>query len=353
MNPLRTSRTPRAFTLIELLLVVIIIALLISILLPALANARRSARVMICASQMRQIAIGQQAYQSDASGRVPNLHAVPGKWKSEYTDLTNTATTRPMDVAADQAVEYARKLTGYGSSEIPRMRTRVFNRNYWHLMLIYGGYFGTDKAIELGVVCPEETLPLEWRKRKPSEMPAIISTGSVPVEYRSTANMLPFWMTYQAVPCSFSNDRRIGNVYTFAQSLSLHHQFYVGGGPLGQRRFDQINFPAQKVAFFDIYDRHFAKNHRRMWWHADEIAKQPLAFFDGSVRVLITKNSQPGFKPNTPEPATPETYQFRPMEDPKFEAPSRVGNGTAAQTMKGYFRWTRDGLRGFDYISDK
>jgi prepilin-type N-terminal cleavage/methylation domain-containing protein len=348
-----TARSNRAFTLIELLLVVIIIALLISILLPALANARRSARVLICTSQMRQVAIGQQAYQSDATGRIPNLHAAPGKWKSEYTDLTNVAGDRPMDVAADQAVEFARKLSRYGASEIPRMRTRVFNRNYWHLMLIQGGYFGTDKAVEVGVICPEETLPLEWRKRKPSEMPGIISSGNVPVEYQSTANMLPFWMTYQAVPCSFSRDKAVGSLTTFAQSLSLHHQFYVGIGPLGTRRFDEVAFPAQKVSFFDIYDRHFAKNTRRMWWHADVIAKQPLAFFDGSVRVLVTQASQPGFKPNSPTDPNPESYQFRPTEDIRFEAPSRIGNGTQAQTMLGYFRWTRDGLRGYDFIGDK
>lgn len=59
------TRSLRAFTLIELLVVVSIIALLIAILLPSLGGARRSARTAVCASNMRQIAIGWNVYASD------------------------------------------------------------------------------------------------------------------------------------------------------------------------------------------------------------------------------------------------------------------------------------------------
>ncbi|MEO1536035.1 MAG: prepilin-type N-terminal cleavage/methylation domain-containing protein, partial [Planctomycetota bacterium] len=61
-------QTPHGFTLIELLVVIAIIALLIGILLPALGNARRSARSLVCMTNMRQIAIAQVMYADANKG---------------------------------------------------------------------------------------------------------------------------------------------------------------------------------------------------------------------------------------------------------------------------------------------
>src|ERR1700693_563908 len=66
-----SCRKPRAFTLVELLVVIGIIALLVSILLPALTKARRAANTIVCSSNLRQILMAMQSYVSQNNGYIP------------------------------------------------------------------------------------------------------------------------------------------------------------------------------------------------------------------------------------------------------------------------------------------
>jgi len=65
-------RRQRGFTLIELLVVIAIIAILAAILFPVFAQARASARKMICLSNMRQIGLAVHMYAQDNDGLYPS-----------------------------------------------------------------------------------------------------------------------------------------------------------------------------------------------------------------------------------------------------------------------------------------
>ena len=68
------SRSPRAFTLVEMLIVIAILAVMLAFLLPATGKAREQARRAVCASNLRQICLAAVRHaQEDPGGYyIPN-----------------------------------------------------------------------------------------------------------------------------------------------------------------------------------------------------------------------------------------------------------------------------------------
>ena len=79
-----SSQFRRAFTLVELLIVIAIIGVLIAILLPAIQAARESARRMSCQNNLRQIGLAVQQYAE------ANNHLPPPKLGGQFTTLGST-----------------------------------------------------------------------------------------------------------------------------------------------------------------------------------------------------------------------------------------------------------------------
>ena len=65
------SRKSRAFTLVELLVVISIIALLLSVLMPSLSKARSLAKRVVCAANQKTIVLAATAYQAGNNGKYP------------------------------------------------------------------------------------------------------------------------------------------------------------------------------------------------------------------------------------------------------------------------------------------
>ena len=70
-----SNRLRKAFTLVELLVVISIIALLISALLPALNKAKQQANLVQCGSDMRQMGSALNIYSAENHGWLPYGYA--------------------------------------------------------------------------------------------------------------------------------------------------------------------------------------------------------------------------------------------------------------------------------------
>jgi type II secretory pathway pseudopilin PulG len=105
-------RRSRAFTVVELLVVISIIALLMGLLLPAVQAAREQGRRAVCASNMTQLGKGIQLYIS-SKGNYPPSRSFPS-WQSPYSvnrPVNWNDTTLP---AQDEYVNWVHYILQYG-----------------------------------------------------------------------------------------------------------------------------------------------------------------------------------------------------------------------------------------------
>jgi len=77
-----SRRCQRAFTLVELLVVIGIIAVLLGILVPAVSRAREHANRTLCLTNLRAIGVAMQQYSEAFNNRLPNAN--PPKTSYDY-----------------------------------------------------------------------------------------------------------------------------------------------------------------------------------------------------------------------------------------------------------------------------
>ncbi len=345
------TRRARGFTLVELLMVLFVIALLIGLLAPALGRARSIARDMACKSNLRQLGVASATYSTASpNDEIPSFWWQPGVTRSAYVDV-DFAMNRPgaTQLAAAQAQEtdILRRRTGRSEGAAPRKiklnSLRYPHRRFTHLVLLdqMSVPFPDPRA-----ACPEDEALLRWAD-DPMDLSTVPTVGDDDSTTESRVEIRQRWAyssTYQAVPASWSPDTRQGSALTVGP-VERFYNLFTRIDPslrLGGRRMGEVLFPGNKVFFFEFHDRHSSG---RPMFYAYPKAKSNQLFFDGSVRAERTGDSNPGFDPNNPTGVAPAVV-YDPA--PGAADPPPLYN-PMGDTLKGHYRWTRDGLRGADY----
>jgi prepilin-type processing-associated H-X9-DG protein/prepilin-type N-terminal cleavage/methylation domain-containing protein len=112
-----SARSPAAFTLVELLVVISIVALMIALLLPALSSARESGRAAVCKSNLHQLIFGFTAYAHESRDwwivGGDNIDSADATW----VGFNNPAWARVVahQIQAPYVTEQS-KFAGYGGS---------------------------------------------------------------------------------------------------------------------------------------------------------------------------------------------------------------------------------------------
>lgn len=75
--PVASRSTSRAFSLLELIVVIAVVAVLVGLLLPMLLHARESGYRAVCASNLRQLNVGWSSYLQDNKERFPQFGEQP------------------------------------------------------------------------------------------------------------------------------------------------------------------------------------------------------------------------------------------------------------------------------------
>jgi prepilin-type N-terminal cleavage/methylation domain-containing protein len=340
----REDRAGTGFTLIELLVVIVIIALLIAIVLPGLGKARKSARTAHCEANLRMFSTGFQNYTGDAKGLIASFSWQPNVMTpSDYTDnliVPNGA----LQANARQAIDILRRINHdptlfTGNPSVNAADGIFVARNFTQLVLMDGGYYG-DRYPEPSCACSEDRNLIQWQKLTPQQAQATLYAYPI----GAPAAFAPFFSSYQIVPAAFQDEKGPGQIYHVSYDYRYFYWSYETR--LRPRPMDKVMFPAQKVVWFDMFDRHFYK---RDIWFAYKEAKQPLAFFDGSVSVRATRDANLGWQNEAGQ-------QFaNPQPSMVTYAPAGYSDPPALNSIAQpqYYRWTRGGLRGVDFIGSE
>jgi len=326
----------RAFTLIELLVVIAIIAILIAILLPALGEARRTAKMMKCFANLKQQGVAMHTYAAEFKEKLfsyswQRKNNGTANYTTTYGDLQTPASDT--DAAVKQMCDIVRRRGDRSVAEAPVIALFFPYMRYSHLVL---QDYLSQQLPDPMVACSEDRDRILWgRDPRGYDQGLYTPNNGIGGDNWRWPYSSSYWLT---VSC-FDGNSRPNRAYP----ADTGHVNIPGAAHFGGRKLSDVQYPANKVFMYEQYGRHMKKVWDYSTFFGYPSARCAVQLFDNSVSVRASKDCNLGCDPNGlgVPPALGWITYAQALIDPPPPNPVVLTHV--------YYQYTRCGLSGVDF----